>query len=288
MIICLLITVTFGWLGARYIKSKREQQFLADLDRAPYSRYLTSALSDDKIFEKYTPDRLFRIAEQYSKSAVREPSNSVPARIAAGALYYLGTRYDMKSKRFMRDPRVITIAEKFFDSKLEPLADLSTMILLGHHQLCDDIHSSQDLRAVIEDGYDSDNPLHVYLLVTEVYSDFLLSDGQDLIEQNWPTPSHPWGWNLGETPSHTYKDKIDALRQVSPDVADAYAAIIEEMGKCNGKPSNVQRATINGYSNDMLNAMDERTIFQFMLRNLEIFKSEPSLCLPPSTTAAKN
>ena len=75
---------------------------------------------------------------------------------------------------------------------------------------------------------------------------------------------------MGETPSHTYEDKIDALRQVSPDAADAYAAIIEELRTCNGKPSVEQRATIDEYSRDGVLAMDVKTIFRFMLRNLSL------------------
>ena len=281
MIICFLVTVTVGWLGLRYIKWKREQQLLADLYLPIYADYPSLAFTNEEKFERYSPDRLFKIADLYSEIAEREPPDSVAARIASGALVHLGSEYDKKPKELIRDPRAIKIAERVFDSKIEPLAAASTMILMEHHRLSDDVHSSQYLRTVIEDGYDSDNPLDVYLLATEVYSDFQYADREFGIEENWPTPKHPWDWNLGETPSHTYEDKIDALRQVSPDAADAYAAIIEELRTCNGKPSVEQRATIDEYSRDGVLAMDVKTIFRFMLRNLETFKSQPDLCLPP-------
>ena len=283
MIICLLITVAVGWLGMRYINSQRERQLLADLDRRPYSGYFTGVPADDEIFERYSLDKLFRIAERYSTAAAGEPSDSAAARIAAGALIHFGSRYDVKSKMFMRDPRAAKIAERFFDSKIEPLAAASTMILMGHHRLANHVGSSSALIAVIEDGYDSDNPLDVYVLVGEIYEVFQHGDAESSIEENWPTPRHPWDcytFEPTQPPSHTYQDKIDALRQVSPDAADAYAAMVEVFRKCDAKPSDQQRLTLSGLSNDMMNALDAITIFRFMLRNPEVFKSEPSLCLP--------
>ena len=86
MIICLLVTVTVGWLGSRYIKWKREQQLLADLDRPIDIKSFIGVHSNDEKFERYSLDRLFMIAQQYSKAAVRDSSDSVAARIAAGAL----------------------------------------------------------------------------------------------------------------------------------------------------------------------------------------------------------
>ena len=162
MIICLLVTVTFGWFGSRYIKWKREQQLLADLDLAPYWEYPRAVQFDDEIYERYSHDRLFKIADEYSKLAAKGPSDSAAARIAAGALAHLGFRYDMNSKEYMRDPRAAKIAERVFDSGIEPLAAASTMILIGHHRLSDDVHSSQYLRAVAEDGYDSDSSMFIF------------------------------------------------------------------------------------------------------------------------------
>ena len=64
MIIFLLVTVTFAWLGSRYIKWKREQQLLADLGLA-ISEYPNAVSHDDDIFESYSLDRLFKIADKY-------------------------------------------------------------------------------------------------------------------------------------------------------------------------------------------------------------------------------
>ena len=276
MIIFFLVTVTFGWFGLRYTKWKQEQQLLADLNFAPYS-----VLSDDETFERYSLDRLSKIAEQYSAIAVRQPSDSVAARIAAGALVHLGCRFDMKSNDFIRDARAIKIAENFFDSKTEPLATVSMKILMRHHRLSDDVYASQSMCAVLDDGYDSDNPLDVYLLVTEIYSEFNYCGGESSIEENWPTPRHVWAWDFSEKPSHhTYKDKVDALRQVSPDAADAYAAMVEVFRKCDAKPSKAQRVTLAKHSDDMLSALKPATIFRFMLKNPEVFKSQPDLRYP--------
>gem|GEM_PF-4310820 len=265
-----------GWFGLQYAKRQKELRILADLETAIVSSHVVRVENRD-LYEHYTQDRLFKIATHYAALAESESPDSTEARIARAALVHLGSRYDNTLDAFIDAPRAIALSEQYFDKAISPLSSAATRILMRHHRLNEDVHSSQYCRAAVADGFDLDNPIDVYVLVTEVYSDFYYSDQDKLLIDNWPSPRHPWGWDLDESARHSYQDKIDALQQVSPRCARAYAAIVEILIECNGLPSDAQRQRTSQHSNEVLAALPEEAIFRFMLQHIEEFKSHPKL-----------
>lgn len=278
LVIFVLISAACCWFGSRYIKWKKEQRLLADLETGvSFAEFVPMPHRQrDDLYERYPPDRLLEYAKHYSSIAVNEPSQSVSARIAAAALAQYGSRYDRERKEFVQKEDAVRLAEQYVESGIEPLASAATWVLMRHYRFSDDLASSQAqfCRAEFEDGFDADNPIDVYVLVTEVYSDFYYSDGEDLIAQNWPKPDHPWGWNLPDTASHTYQDKVDALRQVLPEAAEFYASILEVFRKCNGNPSAAQRKELHQMERGVIDALDKYAIFRFMIKHSEDFKSQ--------------
>lgn len=276
-----IIGVTYGWFGSRYLRMQKERQILADLSPGICWDFVARAYSaDDELYQRYDADRLFDLADRYSKIAEREPTESVPAKIAAAALFHSDSRYDMPRKEFIDAPKAAELAEKYYDSKIEPLASASTMILMRQCRFSDDIHSSQDCRSGFEDGFDADDPFDVYVLVTEVCSDFNYGDEAYGVAEDWPLPGHPWGWHLDESAAHTYEDKIEALRQVSPRAADVYASIVGEVRTCKEVSAELSSQRLSDLSQELMLALDEPSIFRFMLKNRDVFKSNPKLLLP--------
>jgi len=278
LVIFMLTSAACCWLGSRYIKWKKEQRLLTDLETGiSFAEFVPMPHRQrDDLYERYPPDRLLEYAKHYSSIAVNEPSRSVSARIAAAALAHYGSRYDWDGKEFIQKEDPVRLAQLYVESGIEPLASASTWVLMRHYRFSDDLASSQAqfCRAEFEDGFDADNPIDVYVLVTEVYSDFFYSDGHDLIAQNWPKPDHPWGWKLPDTASHTYQDKVDAMRQVLPEAAELYASILEVYRKCNGEPSVAQMKDLHQLERGVIDALDKHAVFRFMIKHSEDFKSQ--------------
>jgi len=289
LIVFSIVVIVGGWFGAKHLKSKKEQQLLDDLSLGLGSDFFVRAYpANDDLYQRYDLERLFALASKYSKIAENAPSESVPARIASAALCHYGARYDVAQNQLICGPKAVTLAEKYYDSKIEPLASASTMILMRYHQLSDDVHSSQYCRARFEDGFDPNDPFDVYVLVTEVYSDFNYSDGEYRIAEDWPIPRDPWDWHLDEPAAHTYDDKVEALRQVSSEAADAYATIVGEVRKCKAESAELPPQKLAILSQELVLALDKRTIFRFMLKNKELFKTNPYLVVLPPQDRQEN
>ena len=283
LVIFALTSAVCCWYGSRYFKWKKEQRLLLDLETGVGLYFIpTPHRQRDDLYERYPPDRLLEYAQHYSSIAVNEPSESVPARIGAAALAHYSSRYDSDRKEFIHREDSVKFAEQYFESGIEPLASASPWVLMRHYRFSDDTASSQSqfCRDQFEDGFDADKPIDVYVLATVVYSEFFYSDGEDLIAQNWPKPDHPWGWKLPDSASHTYQDRVDALRQVLPEAAEFYASILEVHRECNANPSDAQRKELERLERGVIDGLDKYAIFRFMIKHPEDFKSQSEWVYP--------
>jgi len=81
------------WFTVTYVKWKSEQQLFADLGDTDYYDFIypRAFAADDKLYERFSSERLSALASQYAKAAQSKPSHSRYARIAAAALSHLGS-----------------------------------------------------------------------------------------------------------------------------------------------------------------------------------------------------
>ena len=273
LVTIVVVSAICGWFGMRYMNSQKAKQRAALLTDLEYNVSATHRLSRidslSELYARYPPDRLFQLAETYATKASQDAADSDSARIARAALVHLAA-----------DPRAVDLANQYFDQNIEPLSSAAIMILARHHRLHDDLHCSQFCESSFKDG-DVNNPIAVYVLVTEIYSNFLHGDAGDNVLENWPEPEHPWQWRLTDAAKHSYQDKVKALQEISPESATAYASIIDIVDDCGANPIDEQYAKIHELSAVAIESLTSEKIFLYMLKHLDEFQSQPQLFFDP-------
>ena len=196
--------------------------------------------------------------------------SEVSHRIAAALLYHLVVLRD--------HPEGTTLAHEHLDSDITVVRKNAADALVWHYRIARDIHYSQYFTEAMANGFDVESPEDVYLLTTEVYSNFIHSDGWQLMLDYWPHPKAPWigtpsrvDADGNRIPTHSFDDTIDALAKINVQVSNDYEEIVAILRKCNGEPSDSQYGQLEQLGNQILREYKEEDLLRYAIRHREFF-----------------
>lgn len=262
-VLILISAIVIGLpLRKRYV---RQQELELALAIEAYTPQGIGGLEYDKFSATFNDARCLGLYERYV-----DRDSETSHRITAAALYHLARR---------SNPRGVELAKSQIDSNTKLLWTNAVFGLIYHHRIDDDIHFSQYFKTSMDDGFSVESPDDVYLLATEVFSNFMYSDGWYLLLDYWPYPADPWiginsriGENGQRIPTHSFDDTVAALEKVQPSVAASFAKIIEILRSCDGQPDEKQTLALEELGERILEEWSEASLLRYAVRHADFFE----------------